>query len=278
MNYDFVQSEGSDSVERLTKMLVNNGYQTIVIVGGDAAFNYAINGIMSSEENVRQQVAIGLIPNGRGNDFATYWGFSEENDEQTIDWLIERRLRKIDVGFIQSKHDATEGGFACRYFINCANVGLIARIMKIKYKARRLLALTSLTYFASMLALLFQRLETGMKVRINEDQIDRKIMSMCIGNCHGYGQTPSAVPYNGMLDVTIVSSPEIKQLIEGMVMLFTGQFLNHKKVIAYRTPRLIHFHEINGATVSTDGVVLPPIKVPFEIGLKPEQIQFIIPR
>ena len=44
--YDFVQSETADSVERLTKMMVNNGYKTIIIVVGDSAVNDAVNCLM----------------------------------------------------------------------------------------------------------------------------------------------------------------------------------------------------------------------------------------
>ena len=46
--FDYVQSEGFGSVERLARTLANNGYRTIVIVGGDGAINDAINGIMTS--------------------------------------------------------------------------------------------------------------------------------------------------------------------------------------------------------------------------------------
>ena len=41
--YDFVQSESTDSVERLMNMLIHNGYKTIVVVGGDSALNDAVN-------------------------------------------------------------------------------------------------------------------------------------------------------------------------------------------------------------------------------------------
>ena len=37
--YDYVQSEGFGSVERLAGILANNGYTTIVVVGGDGALN-----------------------------------------------------------------------------------------------------------------------------------------------------------------------------------------------------------------------------------------------
>ncbi len=41
VDYDFVQSENQKSVERLIRMFINNGYKTIVVVGGDSALNDA---------------------------------------------------------------------------------------------------------------------------------------------------------------------------------------------------------------------------------------------
>ncbi len=270
--YDFVQSEGPESVERLAQMMCNNGYQTLIIVGGDSALNRAVNGLLSLGDDVRERVVIGIIPNGRGNDFATFWEFNEKDDEKTIKWLINKRVRKVDVGVVETTEEQKK-----YYFVNCMNVGLVANIMKLKYKTRRIFGLSTLSYFASMLMLIFQRLETKVHLRVNEDTIQRKVMTICVGNCHGYGQTPNAVPYNGMLDVSIVSHPEVQQLLEGLWLLFTGRFLNHKNVKAYRTPRLIHFEDIRHADVSIDGRVVNEIKAPFNVSIKAEYINFIIP-
>ena len=76
VSYDYVQSEGFGSVERLAGILANNGYRTIVVVGGDGALNDAINGIMLSNAEDKENIAIGIIPNGIGNDFAKYWDMS----------------------------------------------------------------------------------------------------------------------------------------------------------------------------------------------------------
>ena len=78
VSYDYVQSEGFGSVERLAGILANNGYRTIVVVGGDGALNDAINGIMSSNAEDKREIAIGIIPNGIGNDFAKYWEMTSE--------------------------------------------------------------------------------------------------------------------------------------------------------------------------------------------------------
>ena len=79
VQYDFVQSESSSSVERLVTMLIHNGYRTIVIVGGDSALNDAVNCLMREEKQVRDEIALGVIPNGVMNDFARYWDFNESS-------------------------------------------------------------------------------------------------------------------------------------------------------------------------------------------------------
>ena len=85
VSYDYVQSEGFGSVERLAGILANNGYTTIVVVGGDGALNDAINGIMLSNATHKESIAIGIIPNGIGNDFARYWDIGMDY-KQALDY------------------------------------------------------------------------------------------------------------------------------------------------------------------------------------------------
>ena len=168
--FDFVQSEGPKSVERLAAMLASNGYSTIIIVGGDAALNRALNGILSQGDEVRQNIALGVIPNGWGNDFAHFWGIEEDNYKQNIDWLIKRRLRKVDVGYCVSERLGEDHP---RYFLNCVNVGLVANIMNIKHKTRRFWGMLTLSHLSSMFLLLFQRMEHKMHFKVNLDDIDK---------------------------------------------------------------------------------------------------------
>lgn len=51
-------------MERLVKMFINNGYKTIVIVGGDSALNDAVNCLMQVEKETRDQIALGLSLTG----------------------------------------------------------------------------------------------------------------------------------------------------------------------------------------------------------------------
>ncbi|MBO5592542.1 MAG: lipid kinase [Prevotella sp.] len=274
VQYDFVQSESTDSVERLVTMLIHNGYKTIIVVGGDSALNDAANCLMKEEKQVRDEIALGVIPNGVMNDFARYWDFKEGNLEQTVDWLIKHRVRKIDLGCISYQNKQEE---QChRYFLNCVNVGLIADVMNLRRQAHSLLGSRTLSFIASLFLMIFHRMEYKVKVKINYDTVERKIMTMCVGSGPGYGQTPSAVPYNGMLDVSLVYHAEIVQVFAGLWLLLTGRFLNHRSVHPYRT-REVEVVEAKHALVGVDGRLIGTPVGSYRISVEQEVINFLIP-
>ncbi|WP_321332793.1 diacylglycerol kinase family protein [uncultured Bacteroides sp.] len=271
VSYDYVQSEGFGSVERLAGILANNGYRTIVVVGGDGALNDAINGIMNSNALDKSDIAIGIIPNGIGNDFARYWNLNLEYRE-AVNWIINNRKKKIDVGYCHyyngEKHER-------RYFLNAVNIGLGARIVKITDQTKRFWGVKFLSYLAALFLLFFERKLYRTHLKINDEHIRGRIMTVCVGSARGYGQTPSAVPYNGWLDVSVIHRPQVLQLISGLWMLIQGRILNHKMVKSYRTKK-VRVLRARNASVDLDGRLLPK-HFPIDIGILPESITLIIP-
>ena len=274
IRYDKVQSENSESVERLCNMLISNGYKTIIIVGGDSALNDAVNCLMQAPEEVRESIALGVIPNGVMNDFARYWGFDDDHLEQTIDWLQKRRVRKVDLG--RMRYVNKNGDRCHRYFLNCVNIGLVAAVMNLRRQTRRIFGSRTLSFVMSFLLMIFQRMEYKMHLKINSDVIKRRVMTVCIGSARGYGQTPNAVPYNGMLDVSVVYHPEVTQLIAGFYLLFTNKFLNHRSVHPYRTQEVLVL-EAAHAMIGVDGRLMNAPVGEFRIGIEQEVINFLIP-
>ena len=272
--YDFVQSETAESVERLMKMMINNGYKTIIIVGGDSALNDAVNCLMAEESEVRESIALGVIPNGVMNDFARFWEIDEDKIEDTVDSLVKRRIRKVDLGCI--RYSNAKGERCHRYFLNCINIGMTADIMNLRRQTRRLFGSRTLSFVSSLFVMLFHRMEYKMKLKINDVTIDRKVMTLCIGSGPGYGQTPNAVPYNGMLDVSVVYHPEVVQLIEGIWLLVTGRFLNHRSVHPYRTKEVL-VESAKHALVGIDGRLMKTPVGPYRINVEQEVINFLIP-
>ena len=274
VEYDIVQSESTESVERLVRMLVNNGYKTIVIVGGDTALNDAVNCLMQISLEERNGISLGVIPNGVLNDFAKFWELKDSDIEGAVDAIVKHRIRTVDLGCIRY---VNKNGEDChRYFLNCVNVGLIADIMNLRRQTHRLLGSRTLSFIVSALLMLFHRMEYKMSIKINSESIQRKLMNVCIGSGPGYGQTPNAVPYNGLVDVSIVSHTEITQLFHGLWLLFTGRFLNHRNVLPFRTGK-VEFESAAHALIGIDGRMLGSVHGAFTITVEREVVNFLIP-
>ena len=273
VQYDFVQSESFGSVERLVTMLCKNAYHTIVIVGGDGALNDAINAIMKNKDVLPDDFALGTIPNGIGNDFAKFWGFSDETYKQTVDSLIARRTRKVDVAYCVYQDDTIPQK---RYFLDCMNIGLGAKLIKGTNDPARLIGSKRLSVIPALLARIFERKSFMFKLQIDTETIEGEYMSVCIGNAQGYGQTPNAVPYSGFLDISAITRPKWWQLFEGFWLLGKGQFLNYKNVHPYRASKIV-IEECGKASISLDGLYLPGKDfTPIKIGLEREVVDFIV--
>lgn len=271
--FDFVQSEGQGSVERLASMMTRAGYGTLVVVGGDAALNHALCGMMKTQSPTGELPVLGVIPNGFGNDFARYWGFRSDDYRKTIDTLALHKTRKVDVGVARIQGKVQEETL---YFLDCLNLGVAASVTNLKRRTGRLFGLKTLSYLCSALLLVFSRMSFRFKFKVNGEQIRRAAMSVCVGSAHGYGQTPSAVPYNGLLDITLVSKPQMAQLFQGLWLLFTGRFLSHRGVEVWRT-RQVSFTEKGNAMLSVDGRVYHGPFRSLQVDILPERIEFLIP-
>lgn len=270
--YDMVQSEGEGAVERLAGMLCQNGYKTIVLVGSDGSLNDAINGIFSVPK-LPKDLALGIIPLGIGNDFAAFWDITTENYRDAIDRIRQRRTKPIDLG-VCAATDAN-GNTVSRYFLNCVNIGLGARLIELTNRWQRLISSKRLSLIPIYISQIFERKSFNVEFGTETEHISQQVMSVCVGNAKGYGQTPNAVPYNGLLDMSVITRPDWWRLFEGFWLLGKGQFLNYRNVHPYRVNH-IHFDDIGHASVSLDGRMLRAKHIrQLDISLLPEHLQFI---
>ncbi len=269
VEYDFIQSEDYGSVERLAKVFADNGYETIVLVGGDGALQDAINGIMASEN--RSRISLGLIPNGIANDYAFYWKMHEFDVKEAVDCIIGHRVRSVDVGYCKYQENGEEQK---RYFLNVVNIGLSAHAVEIANR-KRFIFVKMASFFTAIFHLLFFRQNFNMKFRLNNTLVEQKFMMLCIGNSRGYGMTPSAVPYNGWLDVSAVKMPKLFGMLQGLYMVAKRKILNYKLMQPYRTTE-IEIYSTDNAMAGIDGRPFKPT-YPLYVGIERESLNFIIP-
>ena len=269
VQYDFIQSENIDSIERQARMFADNGYETVVVVGGDGALQDVVNGIMSSPN--RSSVAMGIVPYGIANDYARFWGLSPFDYKGAIDSIMTRRLRKVDVGCCMYDEDGAEKK---RYFLNVLNIGVSAYFVEQANKKRTIFAKAAYCVLGSF-HLLFRRQSFRMKFALNCQKIDRKFMMLAVGNSRGYGMTPSAVPYNGWLDVSAIRMPKFLGILEGFHMLLRRKILNFKLVEPFRTTDIV-IEDVGGAGLGIDGRTFKPT-FPLHVVVEPESLNLIIP-
>jgi diacylglycerol kinase family enzyme len=156
-------------------------------------------------------------------------------------------------------------------------IGLGAHIVHISAGTKRFWGIRNLSFLASMFLLFFQRKLHRSHLCINGEHIRGNIMTVCIGSARGYGLTPSAVPYNGWLDVSVVYRPELLQLVSGLWMLLRGRILNLRKVVKpYRT-RKVQILRAQNAAVSLDGRIIES-EYPIKVKVLPEALTLIIPK
>ncbi len=137
-----LQEKGLDfSIERtqapwhaaeLAEQAAREGSEVVVSVGGDGTANEVLNGLAKVHLENDCHTAMGIIPVGRGNDFA--YGIGMHHDLKTsVDHLLRDRRKRIDVGFARGG-DFPDG----RYFGNGVGIGFDAVVGFEALKLKRL--------------------------------------------------------------------------------------------------------------------------------------------
>ena len=274
VEYDIVQPEQSKDVAQTSANMVKNGLKTIVVVGGDSALNDVLNSIVQQNKDNRQGVAIGLVANGRTNAFAHYWGIRASAPEQAIDNIIKRRTRKVDIGYV--KYTNAKDERCIRYFLSGFTLGLASTIIDLRRKTHTFTMKRKLSFIPSALLAVFKKTSYNIQMAINDEQVGGKLMTVCIGNAPWYGTTPSAVPYNGMLDVLIVGKQKAAHKLKSLYLLFTGKIFNGDGVKPFRTQN-IEIQNVGKSLISVDGRIMSTPKGTFKVSIIPETLDFIIP-
>lgn len=269
VEYDYFQAVRSDDIEQQAQRYAAAGYDTIVVIGGDGALQDAINGIIASGKG--DDVSLGIIPNGIANDFAEYWGLAYSDYRAAVDYIIARRVRKVDLGCCRYANDGRE---VKRYFVNVLNIGLSANIVGFANKKNTIFA--KIVYkVRGLMFLLFRRQNFHMRFRLNSQLVDKKFMMLCVGNSTGYGMTPSAVPYNGWIDVSAIKMPPFMGVFKGLQMVSRRKILNFRLVEPFRTTEM-EIESVGGASLGIDGRPFAPT-FPLLVTVEPEKLNLIIP-
>ncbi|RUS24538.1 ATP-NAD kinase-like domain-containing protein, partial [Jimgerdemannia flammicorona] len=226
--WKFARTEYSGHAVELTRELLNEGYMTVVAMGGDGTINQVVNGYMRAPESVRQAAAIGVISVGTGGDFVRTIGIARD-PVAALNIIARQNIKVVDVGNILHEPLPAAGGHKLRrekviaktttYFINICSFGCSGHIVKSVASSpltKRLAS--SLVYWThSISANLYAYVPKSVRFSTSSDATSTStstitepslcLMAICNGQYFGGGMRvggADADPSDGFLDVLVM--------------------------------------------------------------------------
>lgn len=132
-----------------------------------------------------------------------------------------------------------------------------------------------LSYVAALFSLIFERKLYRMHLRINDEHIRGRIMTVCVGSALGLGTDSECRTLQRLAGCIRHLPSGIPANHFGIVDADSGRILNHKMVKSYRT-RKVKVLRAQNASVDLDGRLLAR-HFPLEIGVLSEKTTLIIP-
>lgn len=128
LKLDVAETRHRGHAIELARDAVRDGFDVLVVLGGDGTVNEVVNGLLSSPPG-RAIPALGVVPGGGTNVFPRALGLPREPVEATavlLDALHEGRRRVVGLGMADD-----------RYFTFCAGLGFDAEVVRTVEARRR---------------------------------------------------------------------------------------------------------------------------------------------
>lgn len=233
-------SPGPGEAARLAAGAVDEGYRTVLAVGGDGTANEVANGIIGSS------AALALYPVGSGNDLARSLGYPRRRRE-VARWLASSAApRRIDVG------EANE-----RIFLNSAGVGMDGHVMT-NVAASARVAGRRLGFLVGSLVSIATYRPRSMRIRIDGASQAGRFLAVVASNGTYFGggmrPAPRARLDDGWLDVTVAGDLGVFGSLVALARLYRGTHENGTTIVT-RHAREVEVELDREAPMQIDGEV-----------------------
>lgn len=246
----------------ITQEKIQNGSRNFVIIGGDGTLNEVVNGMFSQSETPTNELYLGMIPQGTGNDWARYYNIPRDV-EQAISLIASRNTILQDVGKIDYQKI---GKSHQSFFINIAGFGFDAAIVVATNKMLDRGHRKKIAYLFNLIKCLFSYKDIPMEIEINNEKFSIPVFSINVGNGKYSGggmiQTPDAKIDDGILDVTLYSNLSKWTVITNLPKLYNGKILNAKGITGFKTTSLKVssntpiYGEVDGETIGDNQYII----------------------
>lgn len=248
----------ADEAHDQARAAVEDGVQTLCVVGGDGMVHLAVQALAGS------QTRLGLVPAGTGNDVARYLDLPRKDTHAATDVIIGGRERTIDLARV-----------GARYYVTVLAAGFDA---KVNERANQMTwPKGQMRYNLATLAELrtFEPLPYVLEIDGQEQRLDA--MMVAVGNGPSFGGglriTEGAALDDGLLDVVAILPMSKTQLVRTYPKLFKGTHVQH--------PQYRHW-AARTITVAAPGIVAYADgerigALPLTVEIVPQALRVLVP-
>lgn len=238
----------SGEAEVLARHAAAEGFERIVAAGGDGTINEIVNGIAG------KNVALGLLPIGTMNVFATELGLPSNDLRACWEIIRQNRIRPVDLPSANGKH-----------FVQLAGVGLDAQVVKETSRSfKRNFGPLSYLISAAQIA---SRQPPRLWIE-SENAVMEEGSFVLVGNGRLYGgRLPffkQAIIDDGLLDVIVFKRLSYVEIIRYLQNVIFTQQITAPDVEYFQTKRLRVSSE-EQVPVEADGELIGTCPVEFRI-------------
>ncbi len=247
-----VMTEKGIGASDLAYQATVQGWSTIIAAGGDGTVNEVVDGILRAVADKQIPApSLGVLPVGRGNDFA--WGMGIPRDlTKASELIIGGRTRTIDAGITYGGH-YPQG----RYFINGQGMGFEPLVNFIASDFKHVSG--TLSYVLALIKILIAHPEP-FRVELTLDgkteQLETQQLSICNGRRMGsaFIMGPDALFDDGLFDVVYANRPIKNSRLLGIALkFFKGSQVKLPSFTVIRAKSIKLVSENNPMPVHVDG-------------------------
>lgn len=212
IKYNIAITSQPQEATNLTIKGLEDGFDSIVAVGGDGTINEVAKGIVQKGLGT-----LGIIPGGTGNDLARSLDVPLDPEEALYS-LLSGTKKYIDFGRINGN-----------LFLNVASMGLDAEIVKRTEKIKRIIK-GGIAYTISLIITLIVFKSKKLTIELDKETIEMDAMLTAVANGKYYGGgmkiCPMALLDDGYFHVVIVKKVNKLKLLVLFPLVFKGTHVN----------------------------------------------------
>ncbi len=245
--HQIVETSVPGDAERAAEEAAKAGIRKIVAAGGDGTLNEVVNGL----KDRREDVVVGIIPVGTGNDFARELGI-EPGYEQAINFLLEGATRSVDLLRLRNR-DLT------RLFVN-TSAGGFTTIVDEKLTSESKDWLGALAFFVAGARALPELTEYRMTIKFDQKKpIEVNAYNIVVSNgstiAGGIPVAPEAKLDDGLMDILIIPVIPLPKLAVILPLILTGHHVGNTDLIIQKA-RTFSLSSSPNFVLNTDGEVI----------------------